>query len=703
MEIPPAHELRGRIEEIEQLRKSRGFKSEYLHESANAMFSSIVNRETILAVYRNLHLWQMAGATFKKSIPEVITWPPKTNLHGTQKLRLNKLLNFITQTPSPVLSHCLEDYFAKNPNLIDYFATFGCPNLFQQYLSLERLQQAEQFFTNQINVRFSKFLKKTIANFILHANRFMKTLRERFLQNLANGHSLTDPDKISALKAAFDESVLDLTEQHVNVLKKCLETDRSTTHRLLVRKVLVPCLKMWEESDQFAATTLLRSTNGNLWELLIDKTSFDYDWFCNDASKRIFVGTHSLSPDFADFASKDHYRILSLFDLYFLVDLGRDARLEGTSFKAFDCPSANIEDVEKAMSWFYTDHGSFLRPVCETKMPNLPPGMERGLYELRKRALSSGRDPLELLPGIDNGEVSLLTACGVHLELALLQRTDQTIPTLRNILPSYRQLCEEVSELREQVHMLSTLQARSAPFICSSRIRSNADRVKWLDSELSQRLDSVALLIGRLYLSERCRFESKEIKVLENEVKAASLWKHRKDMCSVLYDTLIKTYQVVTKKEIQKDRTFAALIRFQLSLFKLYSVGQINVFLDSLQVARSSVTWSFVCDHVPEGLDEYLWIGEPVFNIVRVILREITCGTSLLDRDLRGLSTVYELLSWDNPDVPIRYVFHALFDDNDKRKRFAARVGEIQEVIRPILCISSRYRKAVSEIRDWFS
>ena len=47
------------------------------------------------------------------------------------------------------------------------------------------------------------------------------------------------------------------------------------TKGVTMMRVHVTCLKMWDESDEFAVTTLLQSEHMHLWDL-VNRSRFEY-------------------------------------------------------------------------------------------------------------------------------------------------------------------------------------------------------------------------------------------------------------------------------------------------------------------------------------------------------------------------------------------------------------------------------------------
>ena len=696
-----------KIEEIKELRRLHQIDDDTMVKEVPTLFASALTREAALLASRNLMLWQLAGQKFNRQVPLVVSWPQ----FDISVIQIQAVLKYVTTEADRNFHECLERYFATHPELVEYFANFGCSNLFQQYMSLERLQQAEGFFLNHLEIGLTKLTRKTIANFVLHSIRFMNKLRERFLEELCQLSELSDVHKIEALKTAFEKSVGDLTEHHVHVLQACMRKDMCVTQGMLVRRVLVTCLKMWEESDEFTATTFLQSEKGHLWELLLDRSTFDYEQFCREACSNIADGSYCSAIDFAYIINDNVRRLLSMFDLYFLVDLGRDRSLAVTSFRALSCENVNMCATDKAMEWFYTKHGStaqLIKNCVERTAPQT--NLDEAWSTIRRRERARGHDPLDALPGIKHGKMNQLTVYGVESEYSELKRTEELEGVIRQILQRYPMNCQDISELEEEVRMLSIRQAKESPMYLEKECQVDA-----LTCALRKLLNDLAYSFCKLHLDRRTHLGAKFDDKLRKSVRDQSLWEHRENICERLYDCYVDLVVRMYKSRMYTPLDLKDLIQLQVTLFELYEQGQWFALLESLQPANKQATWLLDRQHAThdhEAFDQYLAACVSSVTVGQALIREIIVGKQTsIGQAMKCLRFVHGLVrvcdevrkvAMFDEDMS-RYVFDALFDDKAQRDKMASLVGSIAEAALPMPGIPEPYRLAIAEIKAWIS
>ena len=707
-------EVLRKIEEIKELRRLHEIDADTMIKEVPKLFASALTREAALLASRNLMLWQIAGQKFSRQVPLAVSWSPSNVTSDTATFQIQAVLKYVTTQASSNFHECLERYFAVHPELVDYFANFGCANLFQQYMSLERLKQAESFFMSHLEIGLTKLTRKTIANFVLHSIRFMNKLRERFLEELCQLSDLSDVNKIAALKTAFENSVGDLTEQHVHVLQACMKKDVCVTQGMLVRRVLVTCLKMWEESDEFAATTFLQSQKGYLWELLLDRSAFDYEKFCREACDNIAAGSYCSAIDFAYIINDRVQRLLSMFDLYFLVDLGRDSSLAETSFKALTCENVNMRATDKAMEWFYTEHGSAARRIGD-RVKRIPSqtNLDDVWLTIRRQESARGCDPLDALPGVKHGKISPLTMCGVEYEYAALKRIEELEGVVRQVLQRYPTNCQNISELEEEVRMLSIRQAKESPMYQEED--SQMCQVDAFTCALRKSLNDLACSFGKFHLDQQAHLGAKIDDKLKKSLDAQALWEHRENICERFYDCWLDLFHKMCKKRMYPPSGIKDLIQLQFALFDIYEQGQWFAFLESLQPANEQATWLLDLQHATrdlEAFDRYLAACVSSLVVGQALIREITVRKQAsIGQAMKCLRFVHGLVRvCDDVRKEARfdedlskYVFDALFDDKAMRDQMASLVGSIAEAAILMPRIPDPYRMAIAEIRAWIS
>ena len=290
-----------------------------LHRSLPRMFGRSLEDECLLVNYRNLWLWWLED---KDSLPKplipIFSPPPK---------RLTTIQTLIRQfyDSGDALHEKVEPFFSNHANLRSYFANVGCANIFFQYVSSEALSAAQRFFESVIKGPVSDLMIETVANFVLHGCRFMKFLRERYFDQLLRVTELNDEAKYTTLKKVLDATIADLTEQHIAVLLHCLnqENGRDAVARVLVKRVLVTCLRMWEESSEFCTSDLLKLSSGQrLWETL-SADGFDYMGMCNDLLDGLAECGYCQAAKIADVTDQTTY-VLSVLDVALLDALIND-------------------------------------------------------------------------------------------------------------------------------------------------------------------------------------------------------------------------------------------------------------------------------------------------------------------------------------------------------------------------------------------
>jgi hypothetical protein len=86
-----------------------------------------------------------------------------------------------TTHPSVSRVPLLHDFFVRHPNLLNYFAQFGCTNIFQGYIPDAYLGGASALFIQQFGVT-DHLTHSLIINFTFHAFFFVAALREQLTE-----------------------------------------------------------------------------------------------------------------------------------------------------------------------------------------------------------------------------------------------------------------------------------------------------------------------------------------------------------------------------------------------------------------------------------------------------------------------------------------------------------------------------------------
>ena len=283
------------------------------------MFGRSLDEECLLVTYRNLWLWWLDD---KDALPK-----PVIPLFSPPPTRLTKIQRLIRQfyDGGDAMHEKVERFFADHANLRTYFANVGCANIFFQYVCDESLTAAQRFFVSAINGPVTELMIETVANFVLHGCRFTKLMRERYFDELLRVNELNDEAKYLTLQRVLTGTLADLSQQHIAVLLHCLkqENGRDAVAKLLVKRVLVTCLKMWVESSEFCSSDLLKLSDGKwLWETL-SADGFDYMGMCNDLLDDLGECGYCQAPKIADVTDQTNY-VLSVLDIALLEALMND-------------------------------------------------------------------------------------------------------------------------------------------------------------------------------------------------------------------------------------------------------------------------------------------------------------------------------------------------------------------------------------------
>jgi hypothetical protein len=138
----------------------------------------------------------------------------------------------------------------------DYFIDIGCACLFGHYLSDESLELASHFFQRWIGFGASDVCLRTIANFSLHAFRFMRALRGRILTAPGDEGAWKAPGDVETWKVAIKAAFPQLTRQHVEVWRAAFARERDLLRRTFVRCFLGRLAPVWKNSEDLIGAQL---------------------------------------------------------------------------------------------------------------------------------------------------------------------------------------------------------------------------------------------------------------------------------------------------------------------------------------------------------------------------------------------------------------------------------------------------------------
>jgi hypothetical protein len=158
----------------------------------------------------------------------------------------------------------LHAFLEAHDECLEYFACFGCPNLFYNYVPEKRLASARRLFVACVQ-RWGvsdRIVRRLIVNFTLHAFPFLRALREAFVdivcQKVPTSQAVLTVDEfVRFFVEAFDDSVSSFHEAFIAVWRAAFEKDADGTCEVLFGDFMIPLADDWWVSEDFAGTRLL--------------------------------------------------------------------------------------------------------------------------------------------------------------------------------------------------------------------------------------------------------------------------------------------------------------------------------------------------------------------------------------------------------------------------------------------------------------
>jgi hypothetical protein len=336
--------------------------------------------------------------------------------------------------------------------------------MFCQFVSDEFLLPAAQFYETYVNlVGITDHSRTIVIGFLFHAYRFLHFFRDKFLTGLLNlAPPITDIETIlPLLQKSFAASLPHFTESHFKVLAAVIAREPSIMQAAIVRQFLASLLDIWSCHPDFIAIPFI--ADGQLAARLRSYSEAASRAFLADIVPLITRPTpsHAVPSILGDviwFAGLKTQ--LSLLDCRLLFHLAQGfARLP----PCVDPSKMPLDDTALPLAWATISVEVSLRydiPPIEKPLQD-DPALARQWEILKQRADREGVDRIALVPGLDGGEQTPLTAFALRAMRRDLDNAGRFRDRIRVRMTPARILQEECGEVQGFIRAVCVRDARA--------------------------------------------------------------------------------------------------------------------------------------------------------------------------------------------------------------------------------------------------